>query len=47
MISKEICERVPENITAIANDPQPPVSPLSTSFVSPSVLVEGFSIADK
>ena len=36
-----------KNITAIANDPQPPFFPSSTSFVSPSVLVEGLSIAGK
>ena len=36
-----------KNITAIANDPLPPLFPSSTSFVSPSVLVEGLSIAGK
>lgn len=37
-----------KGITAIANDPQPPVFPTSsTAFVSPSVLVEGLSIAGK
>lgn len=34
-------------ITAVANDPQPPTSPSPTAFVSPSVLVEGLSIAGK
>ena len=37
-----------KGITAIANDPQPPVFPASsTAFISPSVLVEGLSIAGK
>ena len=36
-----------KSITAIANDPEPPTSPSSTAFVSPSVLVEGLSIAGK
>lgn len=36
-----------KNITAIANDPQTPFFPSSTAFVSPSVLVEGLSIAGK
>ena len=36
-----------KSITGIANDPEPPMSPSSTAFVSPSVLVEGLSIAGK
>lgn len=36
-----------KNIAAIANDPQPPFFLSSTAFVSPSVLVEGLSIAGK
>lgn len=36
-----------KGITAVANDPQLPTSPSSTAFVSPSVLVEGLSIAGK
>lgn len=34
-------------ITAVADDPQPPTFPSPTAFVSPSVLVEGLSIAGK
>jgi len=34
-------------ITAIADDPQDPTSASSTAFVSPSVLVEGLTIAGK
>ncbi len=36
-----------KNILAIGCDPLPPASPSSTDFVSPSVLVEGLSIAGK
>lgn len=36
-----------KNITAIANDPKDPDSVSPTAFVSPSVLVEGLSIAGK
>ena len=40
--------RLLKGITAVADDPQPPVFPGSvTAFVSPSVLVEGLSIAGK
>ena len=34
-------------IAAVADDPQPPTSPSFTAFVSPSVLVEGLTIAGK
>ena len=34
-------------ITAVGNDPEPPMSTGSTGFTSPSVLVEGLSIAGK
>lgn len=34
-------------ITAVGNDPEPPMSTGSTGFVSPSVLVEGLSVAGK
>ena len=36
-----------KGITAVANDPQRPTSSGTTAFVSPSVLVEGLSIAGK
>lgn len=36
-----------KNVAAVANDPQLPTSPSSTEFISPSVLVEGLSIAGK
>ncbi|MBD5133850.1 MAG: TldD/PmbA family protein [Clostridiales bacterium] len=36
-----------KGITAVADDPQPPTSASPTAFVSPSVLVEGLSIAGK
>lgn len=36
-----------KGIAAIADDPQPPTSPSFTAFVSPSVLVEGLTIAGK
>lgn len=34
-------------ISAVGNDPEPPMSASSTAFVSPSVLVDGLSIAGK
>lgn len=36
-----------KNIAAVGSDPQPPTSPSSAAFVSPSVLAEGLSIAGK
>lgn len=36
-----------KNITAIADDIKTPTSPSATAFVSPSVLVEGLSVAGK
>jgi len=37
-----------KNITAVGSDPQPPLFPTSsTTFISPSVLVEGLTIAGK
>ncbi len=39
--------RLLEGISAVGNDPLPPTSISPTAFVSPSVLVEGLSIAGK